>query len=200
MNRTTKPAGRSVITAAVFLSLVALLIIAVGAAARAASPDRGRPTATAPTRPASGLDGPYRVTAVVDGDTIRVARENGGGAVTIRLLGVDAPETKDRRTSIQCYGPEASAHLQQTLAGRTVDLEYGYEKRDRYGRTLAYVWSGPILINYELVAGGWAREFTYARPTAHTAALRAAQGAARADGYGLWAPAGCNGVTDKAGA
>ena len=45
------------------------LTVGQSAAARAASPDRGRPTATAPTRPASGLDGPYRVTAVVDGAT-----------------------------------------------------------------------------------------------------------------------------------
>lgn len=150
----------------------------------------------APSRPAA-LDGPWRVTSVVDGDTIRAVPAGGGPAIAIRLLGLDAPETKDPRKETQCFGAEASANLRQVLTGRTVDLEHGPERVDRYGRTLAYVWSGAQLVNLDLVNGGYAREYTYDRtPTAHTAALRAAEQAARAAGRGLWAPSGCNGATE----
>ena len=50
----------------------------------------------------------YRVVQVLDGDTVVVQRD--GGAETIRLLGVDTPETHHPRKPVQCYGPEASAY------------------------------------------------------------------------------------------
>ena len=49
-------------------------------------------------------DQPYRVVQVLDGDTI-VVRRAGGVDETIRLLGVDTPETHHPRKPVQCYGP-----------------------------------------------------------------------------------------------
>src|SRR3989338_569250 len=48
----------------------------------------------------------YLVTKIVDGDTIAIAKD--GKTVTIRLMGIDTPETVDPRTTVQCFGKEAS--------------------------------------------------------------------------------------------
>ena len=164
---------------------IALIIATLTAATACANPTAA---ATPPHRPAADqLDGPWNVVAVTDGDTIRVARAGTPGAtISVRLLGIDSPETVDPRKPVGCYGPQASANLKQKLAARTVDLEHGPENTDRYGRTLAYVWLGDELVNLTLVTGGWAREFTYAQPAQHAAAIRAAQADARAAGRGLW--------------
>lgn len=179
--------GRAV---AVVGALVVALAIAWTTYARSHPDGPASPTGAtaAPTRPTAALDGPWRVVSVSDGDTVRVARADGsGGAVTVRLLGIDSPETVDPRKPVQCYGPEASASLKQVLAGRTVDLEHGPEQTDKYGRTLAYVWAGGELVNYRQVLAGYAREYTYgSRPAQHAAAIRAAQADARAAGRGLW--------------
>ena len=158
-----------------------------------ASTTDAAPVTPTPARP---LTAPMLVTTVTDGDTIRV-RDIDGKATVVRLLGIDAPETKDRRKPVQCYGPEASAHLKQTLTGRTVQLEPGAEPVDKYGRTLAYIWLDNQLVNYQLVAAGYAREYTYnpRQPGAHAPAIRTAQQDARTTGRGLWAPHGCNGRT-----
>src|SRR5262249_11533513 len=74
---------------------------------------------------------------VVDGDTIDVAR--GDVTDTVRLLGIDTPETHHPRKPVECFGPEASAYTDSKLRGRAVQLEGDVEGRDRYGRRLAYV-------------------------------------------------------------
>src|SRR6516165_2102483 len=74
-------------------------------------------------------DMPYRVVQVLDGDTI-VVRRAGGADETIRLLGVDTPETHHPRKPVQCYGPEAAAYTQSQLEHRWVRLEDDVERRD----------------------------------------------------------------------
>ena len=76
---------------------------------------------------------------VLDGDTI-VVRRAGGRDETIRLLGVDTPETHHPRKPVQCYGPEASAYTARRLFGQVVRLEDDVERHDIYGRRLAYVY------------------------------------------------------------
>ncbi len=83
-------------------------------------------------------DTPYRVVQVLDGDTI-IVRRAGGSDETIRLLGVDTPETHHPRKPVQCYGPEASAYTTRRLFGQVVRLEDDVERHDIYGRRLAYV-------------------------------------------------------------
>ncbi|MCS3779366.1 thermonuclease family protein [Tsukamurella ocularis] len=186
---------RTVRSVTALVAIVAALALTWNTYARS-QPDAAR-AAIAPARPTAAIDGPWRVVRVTDGDTISVARTGSGGAVTVRLLGIDSPETVDPRKPVQCYGREASASLKQLLAGRTVDLEHGPEATDKYGRVLAYVWIGDELVNYRQVLDGYAREYTYgARPAQHAAAIRAAQAEARTAGRGLWAPAGCNGTTE----
>lgn len=79
-----------------------------------------------------------RVERVVDGDTLDVLVD--GTRTRIRLLNVDAPETKHPSRPVECLGPEAAAYLTKVLpTGTSVSLEYDVERRDRYGRTLAGV-------------------------------------------------------------
>ncbi len=97
------------------------------------------PRPEAPAAPAV-LHG--RVIRAVDGDTLEV-RLGGGAIETVRLIGVDTPETVKPDTPVQCFGPAASAFEHRVSEGRRVRLLTGVERRDVYGRLLAYVWLLP---------------------------------------------------------
>ncbi|GAA1081445.1 thermonuclease family protein [Tsukamurella strandjordii] len=193
MHRLTAP-----IRTAAALTAAAAVLTALTACTALRPAATATVTITAPT-PATALTEPVRVIAVSDGDTIRIAPRDGGKAITVRLAGIDAPETVHPSKPVQCYGPEASAHLKQTLAGQSVQLEYNPagagDRTDRYGRTLAYIWQSGQLLNYQLVAAGYARAYTYnpRQPGPHAETLRIAQQQAHTAGRGLWNPGGCNG-------
>src|SRR5471030_347954 len=95
------------------------------------------------------------VVHVSDGDTIDV--DVGGRTERVRILGADTPETVDPRKPVQCFGPEASAHTKAHLSGRAVRLEFDVERRDRYGRLLAYVLIDGGRYEDELLRRGLAR-------------------------------------------
>ena len=79
------------------------------------------------------------VVRVIDGDTIRVRVR--GKVHTVRLIGVDTPETVHPTKTVQHFGAEASAYTKAALEGKTVTLEADPtgDTRDRYGRLLRYV-------------------------------------------------------------
>jgi hypothetical protein len=80
------------------------------------------------------------VTRVVDGDTFR-ADDGTLNGLNVRLIGLDAPETrKSERKEIGYFGKESKYYLKQLLTGKKVRLEYDVAKYDQYGRTLAYVF------------------------------------------------------------
>jgi endonuclease YncB( thermonuclease family) len=58
----------------------------------------------------------------------------------VRLIGVDTPETKDPRKPVQHFGQEATAFTQRLIEGKRVRLAYDQQHKDKYGRTLAYVY------------------------------------------------------------
>lgn len=97
-----------------------------------------------------------RVERVVDGDTVVLS-----GVGHTRLIGVDTPEVYG---GVECYGREASRFARRTLRpGRRVGVRIGVERRDRYGRVLAYLFlSERRTFNESLVAGGYARPLTIA--------------------------------------
>jgi micrococcal nuclease len=124
------------------------------------------------------------VEKVIDGDTIVVA-----GGVRVRLIGVDTPETKDPRKAVQCFGVEASNHTGQLLsAGTKVRLVYDVEHKDRFGRSLAYVYrfTDGLFVNAALVRDGYAQVGTFPPNVAHTDEFVALQRQARDAGRGLW--------------
>lgn len=151
--------------------------------------DPGGPGPTAPVGP---VDAGWRVSRVVDGDTIRVTRN--GEQLTVRLIGIDTPESVKPDAPVECYGPEASEFARDLLDGAEVILERdpSQQQVDRYGRTLAYVWlvdangAASSLFNLKAVRSGAAEEATYDGPYQWQQVLREAQDLARAQGRGLW--------------
>src|SRR5262249_7863601 len=139
----------------------------------AASPSTGTATpqpiahqvaaSNAPALPA-GLPS-ATVAQLIDGDTVDV--ELDGQTVRVRLIGIDTPETVDPRKPVECFGREASAKAHELLDGQTVFLEDdpSQDNVDRYGRTLRYMWlSDGGLFNLEMIAQGYAFEYTYRLP------------------------------------
>lgn len=157
------------------------------------SPAAGSPLAPGVAGPAGPVDGGWRVSRVVDGDTVRVRRN--GQELKVRLIGIDSPESVKPDTPVECYALEASQFAQDRLEGAAVALEGdpSQQPADRYGRTLAYLWlvddSGRALsmFNIEAIAAGAAREATYDGAYQWQSAFRAAEESARAQGRGLWA-------------
>ena len=132
---------------------------------------------------------PVVVSTVFDGDTIVVVQ--GGREVTVRLIGVDTPETGRPDTPVQFYGPEASDFTRRALLGKQVQLEFESPGRpggatDKYGRTLAYVIAGDgTNFNLELVRLGYGRAYTK-YPFQYQRAFEKAEREARKAGLGMW--------------
>lgn len=108
--------------------------------------------------------GMYRVSRFSDGDTITV--DMNGTPETIRLIGVDTPETHDPRKPVQCYGPAASAYTKNilTAAGSRVRLAADSlsGNRDRYDRLLRYVYlPDGTLLNEKLITEGYGFYYPY---------------------------------------
>lgn len=122
------------------------------------------------------------VSRVVDGDTLRL---NSGEKV--RLIGVDTPETKHPTKPVQYFGQEASQFTQREIEHRSVALDFEANKRDKYGRLLAYVYRSPdrFFLNAEIVKQGYG--FAYTRfPFKYMEDFRRYEKQARAEGRGLW--------------
>jgi len=127
-----------------------------------------------------------RVTRVVDGDTIHVAA--GGRDETVRYIGVDTPESVKPRTPVECFAKAASAANARLVAGQAVRLEYDVERRDRFGRLLAYVYRrrDGAFVNAELVRRGYARTLTIPPNVRHAQRFSALAREAREQRRGLW--------------
>ncbi len=135
----------------------------------------------------------YRVISVVDGDTIKI--NYGGKTVSVRLIGIDAPETSSKNTTKKgCYAIQAKNYLTARLLGRYVAL-YGDSlsgDRDYYGRLLRYVYVGGENINYTLVSNGYAREYKFwSNNYWYRIPHLFAQSRAKSNKRGLWNPAMC---------
>jgi micrococcal nuclease len=135
-------------------------------------------------RGGGGDPGVAVVARVVDGDTI-VLR----GGERVRYIGMDTPESVKPGTPVQCYAKAAGRENRRLVAGRRVRLRYDVEHRDRYGRTLAYVYRAPdgLFVNAELVRRGYARVLTIPPNVEHASLFRRLAARARAADRGLWA-------------
>lgn len=124
----------------------------------------------------------YAVEKVYDGDTILL--KNGQ---KVRFLGVNTPEVAGRHKNAEQGGEEAKAWLQQRLQHKKVRLEADVEKKDKYQRTLAHVFTEDKQhVNLELVRQGLATVNIYPPNLKYVEKLLAAQQAAENAGLGLW--------------
>jgi micrococcal nuclease len=134
--------------------------------------------------PAPGERTNAYVTSVTDGDTIRVRSR--GRTLDVRLIGIDTPESVAPGAPVQCFARAAARFTTRELEGERVRLEFDLERRDRYGRTLAYVWRGEELFNETLVREGYAFVTTYPPNVRYEDVFLAAQREARAAERGVW--------------
>lgn len=136
----------------------------------------------------------FQITDVIDGDTVKGHFIKAAAATeTVRLIGINAPETGGPYRTKECFGEEAKVHLQEVLSNKTVTLTADSTQldRDKYGRLLRYVFLGDVNINEQMIADGFAHEYTYQVPYQYQKTFRAAQDAARTARKGLWESGRC---------
>ncbi len=126
------------------------------------------------------------IVSVVDGDTIVLRVQN--QTETVRLLGIDTPETVHPTKPIECFGPEASAFTKATLVeGSLVKLVRDVEPRDRYQRLLVYLFlADGTLFNQLLIDRGLARTLSIEPNTAFASQFASHESSARNRRVGLW--------------
>lgn len=126
------------------------------------------------------------VSRVVDGDTIVL--ENGE---KVRLIGVDTPETHDPRKPVEYFGKEATGFTRSLVEGQRVFIETDPANshlghKDKYGRTLAYIWNQQgKFVNAEIVEQGYGHAMTQ-YPFKYLNEFRGLEQHARQQRAGLW--------------
>lgn len=124
------------------------------------------------------------VVDVVDGDTIEVSID--GEVEDVRYIGIDTPESVAPGQPVECFGEAASRENERLVGGETVRLVFDSERRDQYGRLLAYVHVEGLFVNGELVAGGYARTLEIEPNTDRAEQLGRLESEAGREGAGLW--------------
>lgn len=140
-----------------------------------------------------------KVLKVTDGDTLQV--EYSGKKESIRLIGIDTPESKanlkaqrdakrshDDIKTITQLGQKAWRFVQSKVKpGDKVALEFDVEPRDRYRRLLAYVYlKDGTMLNELIVQQGYANLMTYPPNVKHVERFKTAYKDARQNQRGLW--------------
>lgn len=133
------------------------------------------------------------VSRVVDGDTLKVKTD--GKEDTVRLIGINTPESVDPRTVVECFSKEASAQMVELVEGKEVlvvsDPTQG--KRDKYNRVLAYVYlKDGTMVNQKMIEDGFAFEYTYNIPYEFQIEFKESERVARENGLGLWDKSVCD--------
>ncbi len=158
-------------------------------------------TASVPSEVSGGEVQEATVTRVVDGDTMEVRFAN-GEEETVRLIGVDTPETTlgdvnpneyegipdtpAARDHLYNWGQQASQHATEELEGKEVRVVIDSEgdRRGSYGHLLAYLYVGDENFNRTLLEGGYAR--VYDSSFSLREEFDRTEAEARSNDVGLW--------------
>lgn len=159
-------------------AVIAVIVFVVLAALRLLIFDPGVESASRGTLQSVIVD------RVIDGDTIVLSDNR-----HVRLLGIDAPELGRDGQPAQPYAEASRDWLRNQIEGHAAQLRLETRQTDRYGRTLAWVYSSDdALVNAQLLDAGCARLLDdYGLPADLEPALRAAEATARVNRRGLWA-------------
>ena len=153
-----------------------------------------------------------RITAVVDGDTIKVRADSARRRnYTVRLLGIDTPETVDPGEPVECGGPESTAYMLRLAFTRptdedgdgVLDTKGGSGRRvtlvtdptqatfDRYRRLLAYVTTrAGVELERRMLRSGWAKVYVFNKAFRRLSTYRAIERSARRADRGVWGHCG----------
>ena len=138
--------------------------------------------------PAVSFAGQFMVTRVTDGDTIKVTGD--GSKITIRLVGIDAPETsKKKHEPGQPFSQKSTKYLASLVLNKVVDLKsYG---TGRYGRTLGVVFVSGKNVNLAMIKAGLAEAYK-GRPAKgfNPQPYKTAEQEARSNKRGMWIQGG----------
>jgi micrococcal nuclease len=97
----------------------------------------------------------------VDGDTVKVVID--GQRISIRMLGIDTPETHYEGKTQGVWGERAADELKSLVrSGDDLQIELGPEACDSYGRILGFIWKGKQDLNRHQVERGLAVNFCIA--------------------------------------
>jgi endonuclease YncB( thermonuclease family) len=145
------------------------------------------------------------VVDVVDGDTVKLkwksSKSSSGASKTesVRLIGVDTPETVHPTKGVEPYGKEASNYTKSILKeGTSVWIEFDEQQRDRYGRLLVYLFlTDGTFFNAQLVSAGYAKTATFPPNVRWVDVFTHMQTNARENQRGLWGLDGEKGQTTE---
>ena len=129
----------------------------------------------------------FRVKQVIDGDTI-ILDDN----QSVRYIGIDTPETRKREGDTWVYVGEPFAEKakdfnRRLVEGKIARLESDVQKKDKYGRILAYCFVDDIFVNAKMLEEGFALLYTIPPNVKYIDLLVKAQEDARKNNRGLWA-------------
>lgn len=127
-------------------------------------------------------NGSVYIEKIIDGDSVEANIR--GKREQIRFIGIDAPELSQKP-----WGKRSKKFMEDLIAasGWQARIEYDVEKRDKYNRILAYLWSRDNkLINEEMLSNGYAVLFTFPPNVKHVDRFTAAQVIARENKRGIW--------------
>lgn len=124
-----------------------------------------------------------KVIKVIDGDTVELE-----GHITVRYLGIDAPEIAHDDKPADCFGNEAREKNASLVLGRVVKLQYEEDRKiDHYGRLLAYVFlQDGKMVNEALIKEGYAFVLKDAKEFSHVMRFIRAQRDAIKNKKGMW--------------
>ena len=132
---------------------------------------------------------PVTITSVVDGDTLKI-RTNKGVNTTMRVIGIDTPETRKPGVPVECGGKEATAFMTRLAKGKrgVIVADPTQDSVDKYGRALGYIQVRGRDLGLALVRAGWADVYVYGGvPFKRVSRYRAAQEQARTRVLGVFA-------------
>jgi micrococcal nuclease len=132
----------------------------------------------------------FVVLDVIDGDTVRVDYR---GGVSVRVIGIDTPETVSPIVADECGGQAASDAARRLLFGKSVTMTFDstQDRADKYGRPLVYLGvPGVGDFGRAMIQSGEAAEYTYDAAYQRRGVYRAAERVARIEKRGLWGSCG----------
>jgi len=129
------------------------------------------------------------VVQVYDGDTIQVSILN--ERETVRLIGIDTPETKGKyNEKDEYYGKEAANFLKDLIPkGTTIYLKADQENRDQYDRLLRYAYldqEQEIFVNLILLENGYAETMFFEPNTKYYELFKNTEAKAKDNNVGMW--------------
>ncbi len=142
------------------------------------------------------------VERVTDGDTVRVKDIKTGEIFRVRYLAIDTPELEGPSYE-SCFGEQAKDKNEELVSNKKLILEFDRDRYDRFGRTLAYVYTldeagnKETFVNLELAKDGYARFYLDKQNTLHQDELVQASLDAHNDFLGLWGSCGDSQFDDK---